>query len=222
MTGEANPLIADLFRAADGVFAVDADQRITFWSRSSERFLGISAGQALGRRCYEFIRGCDSTGRPVCGAGCRLARCLTKQGAAPETFAIAIDGGRDAGRRWVSIVLAPSPRKGLWTAFHVLHPPETKPARASQSGVPPARRAPDAGDESLLPQYPACTLTAREQEILQLLAAALPVGAISRQLYISRPTVRNHIQHILAKLEVHSKLEAVAYAYRHQLVDRST
>ena len=63
-----------------------------------------------------------------------------------------------------------------------------------------------------------CVLSAREQQILQLLAEGLAATAISRRLYISLATVRNHTQHILAKLGLHSKLEAVAYAYRHGLI----
>jgi DNA-binding CsgD family transcriptional regulator len=62
------------------------------------------------------------------------------------------------------------------------------------------------------------TLTARERQILHLLAEGRTATAISRQLYISRATVRNHTQHILAKLGLHSKLEAVAYAYRCGLI----
>jgi len=63
-----------------------------------------------------------------------------------------------------------------------------------------------------------CALTAREQQILQLLAEGLAATAISGRLYISLATVRNHTQHILAKLGLHSKLEAVAYAYRRGLI----
>lgn len=74
--------------------------------------------------------------------------------------------------------------------------------------------------ENRIPAVPAsvCALTAREQQILQLLAEGLAATAISGQLYISRATVRNHTQHILAKLGLHSKLEAVAYAYRRGLI----
>ncbi len=64
----------------------------------------------------------------------------------------------------------------------------------------------------------ACALTAREHQILQLLAEGLAATAISRRLYISLATVRNHTQHILAKLGLHSRLEAVAYAYRRGLI----
>jgi DNA-binding NarL/FixJ family response regulator len=61
-------------------------------------------------------------------------------------------------------------------------------------------------------------LTAREREVLQLLAEGCAAAEISRELCISRVTVRNHTQHILAKLGLHSKLEAVAYAYRRGLI----
>lgn len=62
-------------------------------------------------------------------------------------------------------------------------------------------------------------LTRRELEILQLLAQGLSNEVISRQLYISPTTTRNHIQNILGKLGVHSKLEAVAHAVRAGYVD---
>ncbi len=74
--------------------------------------------------------------------------------------------------------------------------------------------------ENKIPAVPArvCALTAREQQILHLLAEGRTATAISGKLYISRATVRNHTQHILAKLGLHSKLEAVAYAYRRGLI----
>lgn len=56
-------------------------------------------------------------------------------------------------------------------------------------------------------------LTAREHEILRLLALGLGTSAIARGLSISTATVRNHVQRILAKLRVHSRLAAVARGY---------
>src|SRR5438034_1752437 len=61
-------------------------------------------------------------------------------------------------------------------------------------------------------------LTGREQEVLQLLAEGLTQGAIGAELYISPKTVATHLQRILAKLEVHSRAEAVSQAYRLGLV----
>jgi DNA-binding NarL/FixJ family response regulator len=56
-------------------------------------------------------------------------------------------------------------------------------------------------------------LTAREHEILRFLALGLGTSAIARELSISTATVRNHVQRILAKLRVHSRLAAVARGY---------
>jgi DNA-binding NarL/FixJ family response regulator len=65
---------------------------------------------------------------------------------------------------------------------------------------------------------PASDLTAREREILRLLADGLTTADIARELFISRKTVGSHIEHILRKLHVHSRTEAVAFAYREGLV----
>ena len=62
-------------------------------------------------------------------------------------------------------------------------------------------------------------LTAREREVLRLLVEAEPGSEIARRLGISRNTVRTHIQSILTKLQVHSRLEAAAFAVRHRLID---
>ncbi len=57
-------------------------------------------------------------------------------------------------------------------------------------------------------------LTAREREVLGLMAAGCRNDAIAARLVISTPTVRTHAQNILSKLGVHSQLEAVALAAR--------
>ena len=64
----------------------------------------------------------------------------------------------------------------------------------------------------------ASRLTAREHDVLALLAEGADTGSIAQRLFLSRNTVRTHIQNILAKLEVHSRLEAAAYALRHGIV----
>lgn len=61
-------------------------------------------------------------------------------------------------------------------------------------------------------------LTEREREILQLLAYGLRNDGIAEKLFISPQTVQTHVRNILAKLGVHSKLEAVSFAIRHGAV----
>jgi two-component system nitrate/nitrite response regulator NarL len=64
-------------------------------------------------------------------------------------------------------------------------------------------------------------LTDREQEILGLLAQGLNQREIAQALVISEKTVATHIQHVLEKLGVHSRAEAVALAHRHGLATPS-
>ncbi len=65
-------------------------------------------------------------------------------------------------------------------------------------------------------------LTRREREVLLLLAEGVDTLTVSHALGISPQTVRTHVQNILGKLQLHSRLEAVAYARRsrilHQLI----
>jgi DNA-binding NarL/FixJ family response regulator len=65
----------------------------------------------------------------------------------------------------------------------------------------------------------AVSLTAREREILVLAAAGLTDRATAERLGLSVHTVRTHLQAILGKLGAHSKLEAVAIAKRHRLLE---
>jgi DNA-binding NarL/FixJ family response regulator len=64
-------------------------------------------------------------------------------------------------------------------------------------------------------------LTRKEREVLALLVQGAGSTEIASALVISPNTVRTHIQSILAKLQVHSRLEAVAFASRHNLVSTS-
>ena len=63
------------------------------------------------------------------------------------------------------------------------------------------------------------SLTPREREVLQALAEGLDSEAIAQKLYISVRTERNHMSSILAKLGVHSQLQALVFAVRHGLVE---
>jgi DNA-binding CsgD family transcriptional regulator len=57
-------------------------------------------------------------------------------------------------------------------------------------------------------------LTPREREVLRLLALGNGTGALALSLGVSYSTARTHIQNVLAKLEVHSRLEAVALLHQ--------
>lgn len=71
------------------------------------------------------------------------------------------------------------------------------------------------GDE----RAPVESLTPRELEVLRALTAGRSTPEICEQLFIAPNTLRTHVQNIMSKLHVHSKLEAVAFALRHRLVE---
>lgn len=62
-------------------------------------------------------------------------------------------------------------------------------------------------------------LTPRELEVLRLLADGLDQDEIAQRLFITPKTVATHIEHILGKLGVRSRAQAVALAYRAELVN---
>lgn len=66
------------------------------------------------------------------------------------------------------------------------------------------------------------TLTARETEVLGLLAEGLGVAAISRRLYISESTAKTHVGKIYAKLGASNRAQALMTAVRLGLVDQSS
>jgi DNA-binding NarL/FixJ family response regulator len=61
-------------------------------------------------------------------------------------------------------------------------------------------------------------LTEREREVLALLVDGASGADIAERLTISTNTVRTHVQSVLTKLQVHSRLEAATFAVRHGLV----
>ena len=61
-------------------------------------------------------------------------------------------------------------------------------------------------------------LTSRGNEVLRRLAAGQSTGQIATEMYVSINTVRNHVNNVIRKLHVHSRLEAVTVAVRSGLI----
>jgi DNA-binding NarL/FixJ family response regulator len=75
-------------------------------------------------------------------------------------------------------------------------------------GVAPRRGATEMSAEEM-------SLTRREAEILQLIAAGLSNKEIATRLTITEGTVKNHVHHALEKLHLTNRVQAAAYAIRH-------
>lgn len=89
-------------------------------------------------------------------------------------------------------------------------------AHAGEILLPPSVAvARERGDERRMVE----PLTARELEVLRALTEGLSTPDICERLFIAPNTLRTHVQNIMGKLRVHSKLEAVAFALRYRLVE---
>lgn len=99
-------------------------------------------------------------------------------------------------------VIQPNLARKLLRAFHLREEPSTP-----------------AGPEQRLPfEEPVAALTAREAEILRLIAKGLSNAEAARVLNLSRATVRTHLEHIYKKLEVTNRVEAVTEGIRKGLI----
>lgn len=208
----------------DGVFAVDRRQSIVLWNDRAKAILGFSAKEVLGRKCYTILGANDARGRVVCRRDCeaisqavRLRPAVTREVEART---------RNGGTAWLSCstMIAPSRHGDLSLLIHLFR--ETTKERglliaarefaavlAAQASGTPKRRSPGSPDRAA-----PVKLTPREREILTALTSGTSTDSIADRLCISRRTVRNHVNNILGKLEVHSRLEAVAYAISNGLV----
>jgi DNA-binding NarL/FixJ family response regulator len=69
-----------------------------------------------------------------------------------------------------------------------------------------------------LPPAVARTLTARGRQVLSLMAEGLKPSEIAARLFLSQKTVGTHVEHVFGKLGVRNRAQAVAVAYRNELV----
>ena len=213
------PTFSDLMQnSMDGVFSIGSGQTVVSWNRACESITGIPAAKALGSCCHDVLRGQDTNGRPLCKCDCPLSS-LAKGGPPPSTLPMRIthqDGKRI--QLCVGTMLMPSQTQDEWAVVHVMRRSRgTKDADFFACSSPP-------GPEACPPepaQHNAALLTNRERDVLALLAEGSGAEAISVMLHISASTVRNHIQRLMAKLGVHSRHEAVAFAHRHKLAGSS-
>jgi len=105
-------------------------------------------------------------------------------------------------------------------AIHAVHAGQTHLDPAVQERLVAAVISRPAAGEPPVPglgQKPPDGLTAREAEVLTLLASGLSNTEIAKRLYLSNATVKTHINRIFAKTGARDRAQAVRYAYLHDL-----
>nr|WP_306672047.1 LuxR C-terminal-related transcriptional regulator [Geothrix sp. SG10] len=208
------PILATVDDSPDPVFITDRHNRIAAWNHSAEALLGYTAQEAEGACCADLMGGCDGWGNRYCSENCPLVG-MAGRGEVVRHFDLRFMAkDRHLVLAEVVILQLAAPPPHHFYLMHILKP-AAAPAAGSELGAAPrpavqnARESPDAR---------ARRLSQREVEILGLIAAGRTTPEIADFLHISALTVRNHTQKILDKLEVHSKAEAVAFAFQKGIV----
>ncbi len=218
-----NPL-EFLSNTADGVLAVDQEQRIIFWNKAAEKLLGFQAKEILGRYCHDVIGGYDESGRQLCRSGCLQQLQNARSGGVPTcNIRIVTKTGQTVWLN-VSTVLIPSSRSHLCALVHLFRDVTSRRERThSIERVADALSKLSATQARARPvndtrRATSSDLTRREKEILRLIASGYTTKAIAQALYISPATVRNHIHSLLTKLGARHRLEAVLLAASHHIL----
>jgi PAS domain S-box-containing protein len=206
---EHNGLEQTLARAGDGAFVITGDGKIFLWNRVAERMLGYTAREVIGRPCCDVLVGRDGNNNRLCYRGCHVMS-LVKMGDPVQSFDM--QTRTKSGRPiWLNVsILTTTNGHGGTVTIHLFRDvTATKELlRLVQERLAAPSGAPSRDGD----------LTRRELEILRLLATGVDTKTAAERLHLSRATVRNHVQNILGKLGVHSRLQAVAYATAHRLL----
>jgi DNA-binding CsgD family transcriptional regulator len=192
-------------------FVADVDGTITEWDPTAAELLGVTARSAVGRRCYDIVRGRRPDGEPVCRSECPfLAGLAEDRGAAPFDMDVTL-------RRRGS---APPPQQRLVEIRHValrseagqnpvmLHLLDDVTLRRRRERMGRRVDAIDGNDPI------SARLTRRETDVFRLMAAGLSAREIADRLGIRHGTARNNVQRILEKLGARSRVDAVLRAIR--------
>jgi PAS domain S-box-containing protein len=222
----AEDLLEVLGNTQDGVFVVDGRQRILVWNKAAQQILGYQASEVLGRPCYEVIAG-DLMGKGhECKQDCNVML-VSRQGAVPPTQTSAVRA-KDGTEKWLNIthIAVPlGPPRNETALIHVFRDVTQEQAARRlvddlvqylRSGV--RGKAAGAPAQAPRPAAEPGPLTPREIQVLQFMAEGCGTAEIADRLVISVSTARNHIQNMLEKLGVHSRMEAVMYGINHGLI----
>ncbi len=206
------PIFESLELSPDAIFVTDRHNAIVFWNEAARRVLGYHADDVIGRSCAELLKGCDNFGNRYCSENCPI-KGIANRGDIIQHFDLKLVARDEHVVRAEIDVLQLRTTADEFLLLHMVRPHEAESRPAAVEGVPPQLHAVRESTDARVRK-----LTSRETEVLGMLAAGRSTPEIAERLHISVSTTRDHIQNILVKLELHSKAEAVAFAFQKNLI----
>jgi DNA-binding CsgD family transcriptional regulator len=213
-----------LMDTADGAVVISEEQRIIFWNKAAEEILGYLGDDITHSFCYQIMHGQNKTAWKICRDNCEIAKAALNSKPVPNFDMHVLSG--HAGKQWLNVSTFTyrggnnRDKKVIVHLFRVLKNQvvEEKVLNQIANLVNRYKNIPNEtsnGNKMM-------TLTAlskREREVLSLMAKSYGTNEIGETLSISNNTVRNHVQRIFQKLQVHSRLEAVIFAIKNDLLE---
>jgi PAS domain S-box-containing protein len=217
-----------LCNTGDGVYIVDANKHIVRWNKGAERILKYPEVDVLNHDCYRVISGRTSPDKLLCSPTCRIHAGILK-GDQQKNFDVLTQTG-EGEPLWLNVsIVSPANGDDPFVA-HIFR----DITREKQTSLAIDQFLSDLGSQNVTPKdgltekplikhfgiakspadRPSAALSGREIEVLTLLAEGLSTKSLAQKLSISHFTARNHIQNILVKLDLHSKAQAVSYAFK--------
>lgn len=192
---------------------ITAAGQVDFLNPAAEHLFQMTTARAAELPCHKLIRSRDQNQAPFCRPNCPV---LEQALHGPPVPAVELE-------------LEPVP--GVWRWFHLsTHPIGDRLDKFCIHFLRDVDRCHRLriATQTLLTEFaevatsrpatPPTTLTQQERAILACLVRGSTTQAIAADLNISPATVRNHVQHLLRKLDAHTRMEAVIRALREHLV----
>ncbi len=185
----------------------DPQGRIVYANDRMENVFGRQAEDIVGTPCHDFVKGRNAEGERFCKMNCSVTQAAAA-GEEIEPYTLRVEGA-DEKDRWLQLLVIPfevEGQEGRYLAHCAFRVDRKQLIESFLDRV--ASRTPI--NEQRRFDLEKSRLSRREREVLALLAEDENLYSIAEKLNVSYYTVRNHVQHILGKMGVHSTLEAIA------------
>ena len=202
------------YRTLEAAFGIDSHYRIVFWNRGAKEMTGLQRRDVFGRKCYDIIQAYDLSGNPFCFRGCQVMKTHEQGGMAKSiNLELLTKSGRVEGVDMITLHLNRDGSPAQPVLVHFVKPFVGAAESSSRAKLTRVQL------EKIVhgPLKKNFSLSHRECEVYLAFAQGFVAKEIAVLLGLSTATVRTHIQRILKKCQVHSKVEAVALLLRHIL-----